>query len=97
MTSLIPSLDSPWQFHLMYTRSMRSRASLRLPARERGQAKDIIKDVGIVVGSKLTKAIERISRETIVAINQRIGFRLLTKFSEKGVSDPRTPLLSERR
>lgn len=50
------------------------------------EAKDIIKDVGIVVGSKLaTKAIERISRETIVAINQRVGFRLLTKFGEKGV------------
>ena len=48
-------------------------------------AKDILKDIGIVVGSKLTtQAIKGISGKTIVAINQKVGFRLLTKFGEKG-------------
>ena len=48
--------------------------------------KDVLKDAGLVVGMKLgTKAIENISGKTIVAINQRIGFRLVTKFGEKGV------------
>jgi len=49
-------------------------------------AKDILKDIGIVVGMKLTtNAIKNISGKTIVAINQKVGFRLLTKFGEKGV------------
>lgn len=49
-------------------------------------AKDILKDIGIVVGAKLsTQAIKNISGKTIVAINQKVGFRLLTKFGEKGV------------
>ncbi len=49
-------------------------------------AKDILKDVGIVVGTKLTtQAITKISGKTLTAINQRVGFRLLTKFGEKGV------------
>lgn len=48
-------------------------------------AKDILKDIGIVVGQKLTaKMIQNISGKTITAINQKIGFRLLTKFGEKG-------------
>ena len=48
-------------------------------------AKDILKDVGIVVGTKITtNAIKNISGKTIVAINQKIGFRFLTKFGEKG-------------
>ena len=48
-------------------------------------AKDILKDIGIVVGTKITtNAIKSISGKTIVAINQKIGFRLLTKFGEKG-------------
>ncbi|MFC1819067.1 EcsC family protein [Thermodesulfobacteriota bacterium] len=47
--------------------------------------KDICKDIGIVVGTKLTtQAIKNISGKTITAINQRVGFRLLTKFGEKG-------------
>ncbi|MEI6236137.1 MAG: EcsC family protein [Planctomycetota bacterium] len=47
--------------------------------------KDVLKDTGLVVGMKLgTKAIECISGSTIVAINQRVGFRLVTKFGEKG-------------
>ena len=49
-------------------------------------AKDILKDMGIVVGRKLTEnAIKSISSKTITAINQKVGFRLLTKFGEKGV------------
>lgn len=48
-------------------------------------AKDILKDVGIVVGRKLTEnAIKNISGKTITVINQKVGFRLLTKFGEKG-------------
>jgi hypothetical protein len=48
--------------------------------------KDILKDMGIVVGTKLTtNAIKSISGKTITAINQKVGFRLLTKFGEKGV------------
>ncbi|MET5612917.1 hypothetical protein WH832_28915 [Klebsiella pneumoniae] len=48
-------------------------------------AKDILKGTGIVIGSKLsTQLIKNISRETITAINKRVGFRLLTKFGEKG-------------
>jgi uncharacterized protein (DUF697 family) len=47
---------------------------------------DIAKDVGIQIGTKLTQAaIKRISGETIKAINQKVGFRLATKFGEKGV------------
>lgn len=48
-------------------------------------AKDILKDIGIVVGRKMTEnAIKNISGKTITAINQKVGFRLLTKFGEKG-------------
>ncbi|MGL6574119.1 EcsC family protein [Aeromonas hydrophila] len=49
-------------------------------------AKDIMKDIGIVVGTKLTtNAIKNISGKTIIEINKKVGFRLLTKFGEKGV------------
>jgi uncharacterized protein (DUF697 family) len=49
-------------------------------------AKDIMKDVGIVIGTKLTtNAIKNISGKTIMEINKKVGFRLLTKFGEKGV------------
>ena len=48
--------------------------------------REIIKDLGIAFGTKLTtKAIKQIPGKTIIAINQRVGFRLLTKFGEKGV------------
>jgi hypothetical protein len=48
-------------------------------------AKDILKDIGIVVGQKVTQQmISKISGKTITAINQQIGFRLLTKFGQKG-------------
>lgn len=47
---------------------------------------DIIKDIGINLGSKLTKeAIKKISGEALKKINQKVGFKLLTKFGEKGI------------
>ena len=43
------------------------------------------KDIGIVIGTKITtNAIKNISGITITTINQKLGFRLLTKFGEKG-------------
>jgi uncharacterized protein (DUF697 family) len=49
-------------------------------------AKDIMKEVGIKFGMKLTEqAIKNVSREVIVKINKAVGFRLLTKFGEKGM------------
>lgn len=49
-------------------------------------AKDILKDMGIIVGRKITEtAIKNISGKTITAINQRVGFRLLTKFGQSGI------------
>lgn len=48
-------------------------------------ATDIIKDVGIKVGSKLTTtAINKVSGATLTKINQAVGFRLLTKFGQTG-------------
>jgi hypothetical protein len=48
-------------------------------------AKDILKDIGIVVGTKMTKQmIKSISGKTITAINQKVSIRLLTKFGETG-------------
>ena len=48
-------------------------------------AVDVLKDVGIKVGAKMAEqAINQISREVIVKINQAVGFRLLTKFGAAG-------------
>ena len=48
-------------------------------------AKDVLKDIGIVVGTKLTtQAITNLSAKTLTAINQKVGFRLLTKFGATG-------------
>ncbi len=48
-------------------------------------AKDIVKGTGIVIGTKMTKsAIQKISGESLVKINKAVGFRLLTKFGQKG-------------
>jgi hypothetical protein len=47
--------------------------------------KDVLKEVGIVVGTKMANtAIKNISGKTLTAINQKVGFRLITKFGEKG-------------
>ncbi len=49
-------------------------------------AKDILKDIGVTIGTKLTtQVIKNISGKTIAAINKKVGFRLVTKFGEKGV------------
>lgn len=49
-------------------------------------AKEILKEVGIEIGKKVaTNAIKGISGKTLTAINQKVGFKLLTKFGEKGV------------
>ena len=48
--------------------------------------KDVVKQVGIKFGEKtLEAAIKKIPGKALVAINQRIGYRLLTKFGEKGL------------
>lgn len=48
-------------------------------------AKDILKDVGINVASKLAvTSINKISGATLTKINQAVGFRLLTKFGSTG-------------
>jgi uncharacterized protein (DUF697 family) len=47
---------------------------------------DVMKDVGINVGSKLTQqAISKISGSTLMRVNQAIGFKLLTKAGTSGV------------
>jgi hypothetical protein len=46
---------------------------------------DLLKDVGIQIGSKITmSAINKISSATISKINQAVGFRLVTKFGQTG-------------
>ncbi|VXC43020.1 EcsC family protein [Enterobacterales bacterium 8AC] len=48
-------------------------------------AKDILKEAGIKIGMQLTRsAIRNVSGEVIKAINRAVGFRLLTKFGQKG-------------
>lgn len=50
------------------------------------QATEILKGCGVSIGTKFAKqAIKSISADTIRQINKRVGFRLLTKFGEKGV------------
>ena len=50
------------------------------------EAKDILKNAGIQVGRKIAvSGIKKIPFEVIKKINQAVGFRLLTKFGEKGV------------
>ena len=49
-------------------------------------ATEILKQSGIKIGHGLTGAlIRKIPSEVIKVINQKVGFRLLTKFGEKGV------------
>jgi hypothetical protein len=49
-------------------------------------AADILKDVGIKLGTKITTVmIKRISIETIKQVNKSVGFRLLTKFGTTGI------------
>lgn len=49
-------------------------------------AKEVLKTAGIKFGTKLTNAsIAGISGKTLIEINKRIGFRLITKAGETGV------------
>lgn len=46
---------------------------------------DVAKDIGIKIGEKTLEAtIKKIPGTTLTKINQKIGFRLITKFGEKG-------------
>lgn len=48
-------------------------------------ATDILKGAGITIGKKLTeRAIKGLSFEVIKKINQKVGFRLITKFGQTG-------------
>ena len=49
-------------------------------------ATEILRELGVQIGKKLAiSAIKSITHETLKAINRAVGFRLLTKFGEKGV------------
>ena len=49
-------------------------------------ASDILKKTGIQAGNAFAKqAVLRISGEVIKAINKKVGFRLVTRFGQKGV------------
>lgn len=49
-------------------------------------AKDVLKSAGIIVSTKLSaQLISQISGKTLIEINKRVGFRLITKAGEKGV------------
>ena len=49
------------------------------------RAADIIKKAGINIGEKITvNAIRKIPGAVLTKINQKVGFRLITKFGEKG-------------
>ena len=49
-------------------------------------ASQIVKSTGIKFGQRAAvSAIERIPAKALTAINQKVGFRLFTKFGEKGV------------
>jgi len=51
-------------------------------------AKELLKNMGIKAGEKLiTHLITDVSAKTILYVNQKVGYKLLTKFSEKGVSN----------
>ena len=45
-----------------------------------------VKQAGIQMGEKMAvKAIQKIPGDVLVKINQKVGFRLITKFGEKGI------------
>ncbi len=48
--------------------------------------KEVLKDAGIRMGRKLTESlISRVSGKTLIEINKKIGFRLITKAGETGI------------
>ena len=52
-----------------------------------GQAvADVLKGTGVKLGTKIaTASIEKISGATLTRINQKVGFRLITKFGQTGI------------
>ena len=47
---------------------------------------EIFKQTGVKIGIKLSEsAIKKIPGKTLTKINQKVGFRLVTKFGQKGV------------
>lgn len=51
-------------------------------------AKELLKNMGIKAGEKLlTHFLTDISAKTILYVNQKVGYKLLVKFSEKGLSN----------
>ena len=49
-------------------------------------AGDVVKNTGISLGTKLTEqAIKKVAGKTLKNINKKVGFRLVTKFGEKGI------------
>ena len=49
-------------------------------------AGDIVKITGIKLGTKLTEqVIKQVTGEVLKSINRKVGFRLVTKFGEKGI------------
>jgi hypothetical protein len=48
--------------------------------------KEVIKDVGIQIGRKTAEqALRKLPGKVLVEINKKVGYRLMTKFGEKGV------------
>jgi len=48
-------------------------------------AKDLLQQASIKIGTRVTvQVIERISEKSLVSINQRVGFRLLSTYGSKG-------------
>lgn len=49
-------------------------------------AAELLKNLGIKVGNKVAiNAIKNLSGKIIIQINQKVGFKLVTKFGEKGI------------
>lgn len=47
---------------------------------------EVVKQTGVKIGVKMaTSAIKKIPGKTSTKINQKVGFRFVTKFGEKGV------------
>ena len=48
-------------------------------------ANEVLKQTGIKVGEKITRSlIQKIPGKALTALNQKVGFRLVTKFGQKG-------------
>lgn len=49
-------------------------------------AAEVVRNVGIAIGEKVTvQTIKKISVQTVRSINKKVGFKLVTKFGEKGL------------